>query len=86
MASGIGYPSVMDTATEAAVAPTIPSLTLADRCDKCKAQAFVVATFTSGHDLLLCNHHGVEFEPSLVAQGASIYRKPIGIRVNDTDH
>ncbi len=32
-------------------------LTLADRCDRCGAQAFVRAVFVSG-ELTFCGHHG----------------------------
>lgn len=79
--SGTGYPSVMDTATEAAPSP----LNLADRCDRCGAQAFVRATLPSG-SLLFCNHHGRQYEDQLVLSGASIYREDVSERVNDTDH
>lgn len=36
-------------------------LVLADRCDYCNAQAFVIAQFLSG-DLLFCGHHYARFE------------------------
>jgi hypothetical protein len=38
---------------------TQPSLTIADRCDRCGAQAFIRAVFASG-DLTFCGHHGRE--------------------------
>lgn len=76
-----GYAGVMETATAAS-----PDLTLADRCDRCGAQAFVRATLPSKSELLFCNHHGREFEDNLVLTGASIYKKDVSQRVNDTDH
>ena len=36
-----------------------PSLTIADRCDRCGAQAFIRAVFTVG-ELTFCGHHGRE--------------------------
>ncbi len=40
-------------------------LTVADRCDRCGAQAYVRATMESGFDLLLCAHHFHENENRL---------------------
>ncbi|MDP9182442.1 MAG: hypothetical protein M3P04_06660 [Actinomycetota bacterium] len=39
-------------------------LSLADRCDRCGAQAFVRAVFVSG-ELTFCGHHGREFQSTL---------------------
>lgn len=50
-----------------------PSLTLADRCDSCGAQAFVRATMPSGTALLFCGHHGNAHRPSLLVAGAQIH-------------
>jgi hypothetical protein len=47
----------------AALAPT---LTAADRCDRCSAQAYVRATLHAGGELLFCAHHGREHIPALV--------------------
>ncbi|MFL6177567.1 MAG: hypothetical protein ACJ715_13020 [Ornithinibacter sp.] len=47
----------------AALAPT---LTAADRCDRCSAQAYVRATLHGGGELLFCAHHGREHIPALV--------------------
>lgn len=33
------------------------TLTAADRCDRCGAQAYVRVTLESGFDLLFCAHH-----------------------------
>lgn len=37
-----------------------PELTVADRCDRCGAQAFVRARLAGGFELLFCAHHGRE--------------------------
>jgi len=42
-----------------------PTLTAADRCDRCGAQAYVRARLTSGGELLFCAHHGREHLPKL---------------------
>ncbi len=47
-------------------------LTVADRCDRCGAQAFVRATMTSGAELLFCAHHGREYEAGLRAVDADL--------------
>lgn len=35
-----------------------PTLTSADRCDRCGAQAFIRARLSGGTELLFCAHHG----------------------------
>jgi len=46
-----------DTSVEALDLPDpYPELTVADRCDKCGAQAYYRYLFTAG-DLLFCQHH-----------------------------
>jgi len=48
--------------------PTAPAtLTNADRCDRCGAQARVRVVLASG-DLLFCAHHAKAFEPTLRVQ------------------
>jgi hypothetical protein len=47
-----------------ALAPTKP-LTVADRCDRCGAQAYVRAVLVGGGDLLFCAHHGRKYEEKL---------------------
>ncbi|HET7661733.1 MAG TPA: hypothetical protein VFK66_15190 [Oryzihumus sp.] len=37
-----------------------PTLTAADRCDRCGAQAYIRARLTAGGELLFCAHHGRE--------------------------
>jgi hypothetical protein len=49
------------------------SLTAADRCDRCGAQAYVRATMESGFDLLLCAHHFHENETRLREIAAAIH-------------
>ncbi|MGH8868447.1 MAG: DUF7455 domain-containing protein [Actinomycetes bacterium] len=46
-----------------ALAPA--SLTAADRCDRCSAQAYVRVRLVSGGELLFCAHHGNEHRPAL---------------------
>ena len=48
----------------ATVTPSAPTLTAADRCDRCGAQAFVRVVLTSG-DLLFCAHHAKAYEDKL---------------------
>lgn len=42
-----------------------PSLTAADRCDRCGAQAYVRARLHAGGELLFCAHHAREHLPKL---------------------
>ncbi|MCU1693443.1 MAG: uncharacterized protein JWM64_2534 [Frankiales bacterium] len=53
----------MDDVTGTVTSPA-PSLTAADRCDRCGAQAFVRVLLTSG-DLLFCAHHAKAYEDKL---------------------
>ncbi len=48
------------------------SLSAADRCDRCGAQAYVRAQLATGGELLFCAHHGREHEAKLRVQGAQI--------------
>jgi hypothetical protein len=49
----------------ATVTPAVsPTLTSADRCDRCGAQARVRVQLVSG-ELLFCAHHAKAYEPSL---------------------
>ncbi len=41
------------------------SLTAADRCDRCGAQAYVRARLASGGELLFCAHHARQHLPAL---------------------
>ena len=58
----------MSTATAAG------TLTAADRCDRCGAQAYVQATMESGFDLMLCAHHFHENEARL---------RQVAVRIHD---
>lgn len=40
-----------------AVAPNSATLTAADRCDRCGAQAYLRVELASGGELLFCAHH-----------------------------
>ena len=62
----------MDTLTRTVPAANGPALTLADRCDRCGAQAFVRATLPSGADLVFCGHHGNKHRALLLVAGAGI--------------
>ncbi len=56
------------TGTVTPVAPA--TLTHADRCDRCGAQARVRVQLASG-ELLFCAHHGKAYEPTLKASAAA---------------
>ena len=56
-----------------ALAPNTSSLTAADRCDRCGAQAYVRASLANGGELLFCVHHANEHRPALEAAGAVFY-------------
>jgi hypothetical protein len=49
-------------------------LDASDRCDKgrCGAQAFVIAIFPGGGELLFCGHHGREYDEILKAQAVVV--------------
>ena len=51
------------TGTVTPPAPS-PTLTAADRCDRCGAQAYVRVVLSSG-DLLFCGHHAKAYEDKL---------------------
>lgn len=40
-----------------------------DRCDRCGAQAFVIAEKVNRSELLFCQHHGREFRKALIEKG-----------------
>ncbi len=48
----------------ATVTPQAPSLTAADRCDRCGAQAYVRVVLETG-ELLFCGHHAKAYEDKL---------------------
>ncbi|TQJ10610.1 DUF7455 domain-containing protein [Lapillicoccus jejuensis] len=49
-----------------------PSLSAADRCDRCGAQAYIRARLTTGGELLFCAHHGRQHLPQLQSQASEI--------------
>jgi len=55
-----------------ALAPST-SLTAADRCDRCGAQAYVRVVLPSGSELLFCAHHGRKHSEALTAARAEIH-------------
>lgn len=48
-------------------------LTVADRCDRCGAQAYIRARLIAGGELLFCAHHGREHLPALQGQALQIH-------------
>jgi len=48
------------------------TLTAADRCDRCGAQAYVRVVLPGGGDLLFCAHHYNANQSVLSAQAVSI--------------
>lgn len=52
-----------------------PSLTAADRCDRCGAQAYLLATLPTGGELRFCVHHARE-------HGDAISKIP-GVTIHD---
>ena len=55
---------VLGDVSETATTAPAPTMTAADRCDRCGAQARVRVVLTSG-DLLFCAHHAKQFEEKL---------------------
>jgi hypothetical protein len=51
---------------------TMAPLMVADRCDRCGAQASTVVTLKSGSHLIFCVHHTREYRKPLVGQGANL--------------
>ena len=49
-----------------------PSLSAADRCDRCGAQAYIRARLIGGGELLFCAHHGRQHLPQLQARASEI--------------
>jgi hypothetical protein len=47
-------------------------LAVADRCDRCGAQAFVRARLAGGSELLFCGHHGRDAMARLMELGAAV--------------
>jgi len=47
-------------------------LTVADRCDRCGARAYIRVTLPGGGELMFCAHHGRAHEGALRAAEADI--------------
>ena len=60
----------------ATTAVTEPTLTQADRCDRCGAQAYVRVVLAGG-ELLFCAHHYSAHSEGL---------QPVAVRVEDNTH
>ncbi len=56
-----------------AVAPSTASLSAADRCDRCGAQAYLRVELVSGGELLFCAHHAREHGDKLRTVAASVH-------------
>lgn len=63
----------METTTHPLDTVAAPTLTMADRCDRCGSQAYVRATMTTGAELLFCGHHANQHRPALVGAGATFH-------------
>ena len=50
-----------------------PTLSAADRCDRCGAQAYVRVALTSGGELLFCAHHSREHAEKLRGIAVTIH-------------
>ena len=53
--------------------PASPTLTAADRCDRCGAAATVRVVLASGGELLFCGHHGRQHHARLTELAAVIH-------------
>jgi hypothetical protein len=53
-------------------ATATPTLTAADRCDRCGAQAYVRVMLPGGGELLFCAHHYTANATALASQAVSI--------------
>jgi hypothetical protein len=53
-------------------ATATPTLTAADRCDRCGAQAYVRVVLPGGGELLFCAHHYTANATVLGSQAVSI--------------
>lgn len=51
---------------------TLRQLTVADRCDRCDAQAWLKTIDRAGLDLLWCAHHGRAHLPAFPDQGLEV--------------
>ena len=61
-----------------------PTLTAADRCDRCGAQAYVLARLTTGGVLMFCAHHGRQHLPKLQDMTTEIQDETNRLQVTPT--
>lgn len=61
-----------------------PSLSAADRCDRCGAQAYIRARLVNGGELLFCAHHGRQHLPQLQVQASEIHDESDRLGASDT--
>ncbi len=55
----------------------LDTMTAADRCDRCGAQAYIRVTLASGGELLFCSHHGKAHSDKL---------KQVALQIQDESH
>jgi hypothetical protein len=63
----------MTTTTYPLASEKVVALSRADRCDRCRARAYVRATLNVGAELLFCGHHANEHRAALAVAGASFH-------------
>jgi hypothetical protein len=66
------YPAERDEMSTAWPLAVQSLLTRQDRCDRCGAEAKVLALLRTGGELLFCGHHAREHRPRLGAIGAEL--------------
>ena len=59
-------------AETAAQTLSLPVLSASDRCDRCGAQAYVLAELTGGSVLLFCGHHWSTHEEALAPRAQRV--------------
>jgi hypothetical protein len=62
------------------------TLTAADRCDRCGAQAYVRVILASGLELIFCAHHGREYDAKLRALDAQISDQSARLHERSSQH
>lgn len=61
------------------------TLAIADRCDRCRAQAFAILVKNGVQRLLLCDHHRRKHEAAIVAQGFVLVDESYRINLRPTE-
>lgn len=72
------YPDIMETTLPTAEVeiPVVQTLTAADRCDRCGAQAYTRAKKDS-LEILFCAHHTRENHEALLAKGFTVHTEVV---------